>query len=174
MYSHVLVPLDGSRPAEAVLDYVMPLALRFQARLTLLQVWEPPRPAAAEWTVACAVPAPDLAMPVAELRAYLQHLSCPLRARGIVVDVACAEGRPADAIVALAAERGADLIAMTASSRGALSRLLFGSVADEVLRHAPCPVLAVQDSNVDFQDGRRARPERPLRALRPAGLSVVA
>jgi nucleotide-binding universal stress UspA family protein len=58
-----------------------------------------------------------------------------------------AEGEAADAIVEQAAENGANLIIMSSHGRGGLGRLVFGSVADAVLRHSPVPVLLLRSSN---------------------------
>jgi nucleotide-binding universal stress UspA family protein len=56
------------------------------------------------------------------------------------------EGDPADVIVAAATEAGAGLICMGTHGRTGPGRLLFGSVAEEVLRTAPCPVLTARDA----------------------------
>jgi nucleotide-binding universal stress UspA family protein len=55
-----------------------------------------------------------------------------------------AEGDPAEEILKVAEEEQADLIVMGTHGRGGLSRLLMGSVAEGVLRQAPCPVLTVR------------------------------
>jgi nucleotide-binding universal stress UspA family protein len=54
------------------------------------------------------------------------------------------EGHPADVIVETAAETGADLVVMGTMGRSGLTRLVMGSVAEEVLRRSPCPVLTVR------------------------------
>jgi universal stress protein A len=55
-------------------------------------------------------------------------------------------GTPAEAIIAAAIAYGADLIVMSEPPRSGLSRLMTASVADRVMRAAPCPVLAIRDS----------------------------
>jgi nucleotide-binding universal stress UspA family protein len=55
-------------------------------------------------------------------------------------------GRPADVIAELATKLGADLIVMVTHGRRGLARLVEGSIAEEVLRKAPCPVLAIRKS----------------------------
>ena len=55
-------------------------------------------------------------------------------------------GEPSGEIVRVAAEEGADLIVMGTHGRGGLPRLLLGSVADRVIRTAPCPVLTVREA----------------------------
>ncbi len=57
-------------------------------------------------------------------------------------------GRPADAIVELASQRSADLLVIGTHGYGALKHLMLGSVAERVLRHAPCPVLTVPSKSV--------------------------
>jgi nucleotide-binding universal stress UspA family protein len=57
-----------------------------------------------------------------------------------------AEGRPAAAILRAARENGCDLIVLGTHGRTGLSRLLMGSVAEEVVRKAPCPVLTVNSA----------------------------
>jgi universal stress protein A len=59
-------------------------------------------------------------------------------------DVEIAVGHPADTIVRLARERNADLIVMATHGRTGLGHLVLGSVAEKVVRLAPCPVLAVK------------------------------
>ena len=54
------------------------------------------------------------------------------------------EGKPAPEIVAAAREWGADLIVLASRSRSALARVVLGSTAEWVVRHAPCPVLVVR------------------------------
>jgi nucleotide-binding universal stress UspA family protein len=59
-------------------------------------------------------------------------------------EVALAVGRPADTIIRLARERNADLIVMGTHGRTGLEHLVMGSVAEKVVRLAPCPVLTVK------------------------------
>ncbi|HXU89762.1 MAG TPA: universal stress protein [Methylomirabilota bacterium] len=60
-------------------------------------------------------------------------------------------GRPYEEIVAGAKEEDVDLIVMATHGRGEVHRLLVGSVADKVIRLAPCPVLTVKDTSVAGQ-----------------------
>ena len=54
------------------------------------------------------------------------------------------EGDPADSIVEAAQSEGADMIIVGSHGRGTLGRALIGSVSDQVVRHAPCPILVVR------------------------------
>jgi nucleotide-binding universal stress UspA family protein len=66
-----------------------------------------------------------------------------LEGRGVNAEVVRSVGQPADAIVALAREREADLIVVGMRKKGFIERLVEGSVAQNVLRRAPCDVLVV-------------------------------
>jgi nucleotide-binding universal stress UspA family protein len=77
----------------------------------------------------------------AEAASYLRQMAARLSARGFTVSAAQLEGSAGDAIVAYAREHQIDLVALTTHGHGGLGRIVFGSVAEHVLRHAPCPVL---------------------------------
>ena len=118
----ILIPLDGSEPAEAALDWVRVLGAH---RIRLLQVC----PHADDGAIAAA-------------RDYLTAVatrSCPPEA---TIDIRVVAGDPAERIVGEAAE--ADLIVMSTQGAGDGGRRLFGSVADRVSRHAPAPTLLVR------------------------------
>lgn len=61
-----------------------------------------------------------------------------------VCEAEVARGQPADAIIQFAQERDVDLIVMGTHGRSGLQHVLLGSVAEKVVRHAPCPVLTVR------------------------------
>jgi nucleotide-binding universal stress UspA family protein len=140
-----------------VLPYVEPIAARFGASLTLLEATPTPADVAAAEAAAGAIPvSPPLVDPdrvagaeQAGAADYLGRLADRLRGRGFTVERALAEGAPADAVVAHAERIGADLIAMATHGRSGLGRLVFGSVAEQVVRHAPCPVLLVRVDQPD-------------------------
>jgi len=143
MYERILVPLDGSKLAEQAIPYATELC-KGSTQVTLFQVVHLPLPLAAP-DVAMTVPMPDLDELKQEALDYLERLAAPLRAEGVRVQVAVVErDAVAQAIVEYAEENEINLIAMTTHGRSGLSRLLFGSVAEEVVRHAPCPVLIIR------------------------------
>jgi K+-sensing histidine kinase KdpD len=90
------------------------------------------------------------------------------------VEIVVSAATPATAIVDYATEHGIDLIVMGTHGRSAVAHLLLGSVAEKVVRVAPCPVLTVRPDEREWHgiDRRRRarRPSRrkPLRASRPA------
>jgi nucleotide-binding universal stress UspA family protein len=63
---------------------------------------------------------------------------------GLTVDEVIAHGDAATEIVRVAQERGVDLIVIASHGRTGLGRILFGSTAESIVRHAPCPVLVVK------------------------------
>ena len=79
-----------------------------------------------------------------EAREYLASVAADLRGRGVRVTTDARHGDPVTELVAAARETGADLIAMTTHGRSGLGRLLFGSVAEAVLRQAEIPVLMMR------------------------------
>ena len=154
-FNRLLVPLDGSAVAEAVLPYARRLAGGRGSQLILVQVVMPT-------PVAAAIEAPAAAQIVAEAderarveaQAYLGRMSERLRRDGREVTPLVLLGDPATVITNVAREHAVELIAMTTHGRTGLSRLMFGSVAEHVLRHAPVPVFLVRVA--DEAEARRA------------------
>ena len=143
MYDRVLVTLDGSDVAEAILPFVEKLAGPMDAEVVLLRVVEALSPA--ETIAAAGVVAPDtLRLRQLEAKEYLYAIQDRLAAKGIRVRTGLRSGEPAPEIVAAAATWGVDLIAMATHGRSGLGRVLFGSVAESVLRTAPVPVLLIR------------------------------
>src|SRR5881409_981549 len=143
MYERLLVPLDGSDIAEAILPFVEKVAGPMDAEVILVRVVEPVSPA--EAIAAAGVVAPDtLMLRQLEAKAYLRTIRDRLAAKGIRVRTGLRSGAPAPEIVAAAATWGVDLIAMATHGRSGLGRVLFGSVAETVLRAAPMPVLMIR------------------------------
>ena len=143
MYSHkrVLVALDGSTAGEAVLRFLMEIAEPLGMTVLLLHVLEPTAPQVVEGTVVI----DDFEARRREAEEYLAPISAALRSRGIDTAWGIRRGRPAEEILAAARESGANLIAMATHGRTGLGRLLFGSVAEAVLRHAPVPVFMIRE-----------------------------
>jgi nucleotide-binding universal stress UspA family protein len=143
-YEHILVALDGSQFAEKVLPYVQPLATQFGSRVTLIQVVSLlGMPVPERWQ---AEMAPVLAQLREDALGYLSSLATSLGESGMTVDYEAPEGEPAPVIVQRATELGADLIAMTTIGRSGIERVIFGSVADKILKTSACPILLVRAS----------------------------
>jgi nucleotide-binding universal stress UspA family protein len=159
VYGKILIPLDGSKLAEGVLPYVEELARRFQSEVTLIQVVAPLSklvaetvPASLEPTGAGAAVGLEAAAEAVRAeregaRAYLEGVAERLKAGGTKVRVEVVEGMAGDAVVDYAHHHELDLIAMSTHGRSGLLRLVYGSVADHVLRHAGTPVLLIRSKS---------------------------
>jgi nucleotide-binding universal stress UspA family protein len=133
-WKRIVVALDGSVISEGILDEAIRLSLQLQATLHIVRVSLP------------LLPTTDLyfqAIPsaVEDPEPYLEGICIRLARRGILAVPVLREGFAGAEIVRYAAEIGAGLIAMMTEGKSGLPRLLSGSVAEEVLRSAPCPVL---------------------------------
>jgi nucleotide-binding universal stress UspA family protein len=143
MYDRVLVCLDGSEQAEAILPVVEQMAGPLDAEFVLLRVVEPISPLDA-LASAGVVASDSLALSQADARRYLLDVERRLVKKGLRVRTRVALGPPADEILAAAEAAGADLVAMATHARSGVGRLLFGSVAEAVLRASPVPVLMIR------------------------------
>jgi nucleotide-binding universal stress UspA family protein len=146
----IVVPLDGSPLAEKALRPAAELARLFDAELALVRVNRPalldvylPEGAGAVSTTGAMEEAERVeALEREEARQYLDRVASALAARGVRcrTDVLI-DRSPASGILAEASARHADLIALETHARRGLARLIFGSVADDVLRGGNAPVL---------------------------------
>lgn len=140
---HILAPTDFSACSKQAVDYAFALARQFGAKLSLLHVIEPP-----DLTGVGTIP-PDLAkkLLVNQERDAHRELSTLLpEAEAAQVDVAhhVIIGTPYRKILAIAAAEHVDLIVMGTHGRTGLSHLVLGSVAERIVRLAPCPVLTLR------------------------------
>jgi nucleotide-binding universal stress UspA family protein len=142
MYKKVLIPLDGSRLAEGILPFILQIAGPLDLEAVLVYVVRQIMPQSIEGTTHFTVD--DVAARLNEAREYLAPVAADLRRQGVRVTTDARYGEPVAEIVASAREAGADLIAMTTHGRSGFGRLLFGSVAEAVLRQAEIPVLMMR------------------------------
>jgi len=142
MFKHkrVLIALDGSAAGEMVMKFLMEIAGPLDMTVMLLHVLEPITPAAAEGLVV----SDDIDARRREAEEYLAPIAAMLRSQGVDAAWAIRHGRAADEILAAADENGTDLIAMATHGRSGIGRLLFGSVAEAVLRRAAVPVFMIR------------------------------
>ncbi|MGC3971674.1 MAG: universal stress protein [Pirellulales bacterium] len=133
----ILVATDFSRQSAAALDQAAALAEKLHGSLIVAHVAEPPV-AYAEGTFYFGLPTVDRAALLEELRKVRPTHS------SVACDYRVLEGNAADQLVALAAQEHADYLVLSSHGRTGLTRLLMGSVAEQVVRHAPCPVLVVK------------------------------
>ena len=152
----ILVPVDFSPHAERAFSYATALAHRLGAELTLVHVVEDPF-ATGAWGAEVYIPniGEFLQNLVAAAERQLTMLKDGAAATGVATKTAVITGRPAQSIVEHAASERCDLIVMGTHGRTGLSHAVMGSVAERVLRKAPCPVLTVR-TNVDAGESKQA------------------
>jgi len=136
---HMLVPIDFSPDAEQALDYAIALAQKLQAHVTLLHVIQLPLGVGADMGV---WPSPAFfdeleAAIMGDMEGYLARDT----AAGLAGEMVVVPGVPFQEILDTAKKRQVDLIIMGTHGRTGLKHVLLGSVAEKVVRLAPCPVL---------------------------------
>ncbi|MGD8370565.1 MAG: universal stress protein [Syntrophobacterales bacterium] len=137
MYTSIMIPLDGSKLAEAILPEIEKVASCMRARLILLRVcrahvFPGKDPTTAEVEV------------VREAEEYLNDIAAQLTARGLEVEVHVRYGDVAEEILTHSRRNDIDLISMSTHGRSGLGRWLLGSVAEKILRHSEKPVLLLR------------------------------
>ena len=166
MFTHVLVPLDGTDLAEGILPYVAQIAAGVGARITLITVVDPdmleiPAAMRAE-SPGGRVPAEDRAQahtrrheesgPFVQqilenverrAEANLREVAERLREQGASAEGKVVLGTPAEQIATFAENEGCDLIAMSTHGRNLIARGVLGSVTDKVIHSVSVPVLAI-------------------------------
>ena len=149
----ILFPTDFSTASDAALVHAESLARQMNARLLIVHVEEPPL-AYGGGELYYGLPEPD-----------------PQRIRSMLEDVRPKDpavpythtltmGDPAGEIVRIAADEGAEMIVLGTHGRTGMTRLLMGSVAEAIVRRAPCPVLVYRETAETLA---RRKPE-PARA----------
>ena len=148
-FAHVLCPVDLTRPAHDAMDLAAELAQPGGAGITLLHVLELPVPFAGELRT------PDFHRDLdAHAAALLDRWTAELKARvGVPVTQQTRIGRPGAQVLALLDDdRTFDLVVMGSHGHTGISRVLLGSVAEKVVRHARCPVLVAHGGNAARPD----------------------
>jgi nucleotide-binding universal stress UspA family protein len=146
MYQKILVPLDGSPLAECVFPHLEALAAGCQAKEAVLaRVVEPFRPPqGGEYILR-----PEDLLRIEEegkasARAYLKEAEAKMKPGAVRIKTEILGGRAAETLAEYAAKNGVDLILIATHGRSGVSRWVWGSVADRILRSACVPVLMVR------------------------------
>jgi nucleotide-binding universal stress UspA family protein len=148
---NILVATDFSEPSDAAIAYGRALARNFKATLHVLHVVAPVSSAVYGAEAYCGS-VPELQQQIEDAaRTQLDDLLIdndepPLPTRPVLIT----SHAPAVAIVDYALRERIDLIVTGTHGRGAVAHLLMGSVAERVVRAAPCPVLTVRHREHDF------------------------
>jgi nucleotide-binding universal stress UspA family protein len=156
----LLCPVDLSDTSRRALEHAGALARWCRAHLVVIHVAPPFVPPTPGITPVPPAPPPALVLldpAVREpLARQLEEFVAPLRQAGIEVRVDLVEGPVVDEILKQASELQGDLIVIGTAGLGGLKRLLLGSVAEPVVRRAPCPVMTVPAAAAGL------RPDEPV------------
>lgn len=142
MFHNILVPLDGSPAAEKALPFAEEMAKLHGGQLRLISVcsWATSSfPAEAGYYISSE-------LIEAQLKSqddYLTTIQADLKLRGVEARTYGLEGNALQRIIEFAESNKIDLIVLTSHGRTSFKRFLLGSVAENVARLAPCPVLLV-------------------------------
>jgi universal stress protein A len=159
----ILVPTDFSTPSNLAVNYAIEMAYRFGATVHLLH--------AVESAALTTYPDGFFAEPVAlrqqrreDAERQLTDAAARCQAARVRVTLRVVDGPPAASIIDEATMIGADLIVMGTQGRRGVAHLLLGSVAERVVRSAPCAVLTVRDTMhvVDVLNAGEAKCELAL------------
>lgn len=149
-FKHILAPVDFSAQAEHALDVAADMARRYAAPVTIAHVWDPHYISVPGSTLLY----DEAALP--QLTARLEEQLAAHKARLLSAGVSSVEtrllqGAPFVEIVRLAKADRHDLIVMGTHGRAGLAHTLLGSVAERVVRTAPCAVLTVRHPKQHFE-----------------------
>ena len=147
MYKTILVPLDGSARAEAILPHVQGLAKALSSKVILLEVLDPTVAAVPPYDFVPVVDAEELAKQTAAVDTYLAKFVKTFQEQGIEAIEITEPGAPVRTILDVAARENADLIAMASHGRSGLARVFYGSVSAGVLQQADRPLLIIRAEN---------------------------
>ena len=143
MYNKILVPLDGSQRAEAILYHVQDLAKRYDATVIFVQVVEPV-PLSMGYEMPYEALREEFERQSRQAESYLVALQQEFREKGIEAQTRVVQGLAVAAIAQIAEREEADLIAMASHGRTGLSQVFYGSVAAGVLHRVDRPLLLIR------------------------------
>ena len=144
VFYRIIVPTDFSACAEEAWGLAQRLAAASGAELVLTHVLvETPLYSEGPFTMERARQVYEAARRWAA--ETLEQWAAKARGTGLTVRIALGTGVPHTEIVKLATDERADLVVLGTHGRGGINRALLGSVADRVVRLAPCPVLTVRE-----------------------------
>jgi nucleotide-binding universal stress UspA family protein len=144
IFRKILVPTDFSETADTALYYGKELALQFGAELHLLHVCEDPM-LLSGWPLLEPRSGPDVGEEAAALRERLTNLIGTERRQELRAEVHVIVAAPTGLAISRYAKEGEfELIVMGTHGRGPVSHAIMGSVAEKVVRTAPCPVLTIR------------------------------
>ena len=140
----ILAPTDFSDSSAPAVRYAAEMAETFSAELILLHVVQDLALVLPDAVMPTPMPAADLTQLIDAARTGLANQIAALGLARLNPRTEVRVGSPTAEIDAAAKDLGADLLCISTHGRTGLAHLLLGSVAEKVVRHAPCPVLIVR------------------------------
>lgn len=147
----ILATTDFSKESLAGVKIAAALAEKLKAGVTLLHVVEPPARLAGLESLLLAR---NEAGVMAQMRSKVAALSESERKGKVTISSAVRTGKPFHEISTAATELEADMIVMATHGHSGAKRMLMGSTAERVVRHAPCPVFTVPTRNIRRKSGK--------------------
>ena len=144
MYRKILVPLDGSERAQAILPHVKDLASCYQADVLFVQVIEPSVLYASPYDAYPELNLAEYESRTPEAEGYLKELVDQYLADGLAASYRIEHGSVVQTILEVAEAENVDLIAMVSHGRTGLARVFYGSVAAGVLHRIDRPLLLIR------------------------------
>ena len=144
MYKTILVPLDGSKRAEAILPHVKNLSLCFNSKVIFFIVVEPSLMLEYDEVIDISKYLEKRNRQIKETETYLASIQEGFHEKGIEVQTLIGHGLVVKAIIDAAERENADLVAMASHGRSGLSRAFYGSVAAGVLQRIDRPLLIIR------------------------------
>lgn len=152
-FEHILVPTDFSEFSRYALDYAITIAKTFGAKITLIHITNENELVALQQVSPYFEPGKlEELMKQREFedRKQLDGFIPPELGKGIEVETIHKVGIPFVEIIRTAREEAVDLIVIATHGRSGLSHILFGSVAEKVVRKSTCPVLSIRPREHEF------------------------
>ncbi|RZB38512.1 MAG: hypothetical protein SRB2_00260 [Desulfobacteraceae bacterium Eth-SRB2] len=144
MYKTILVPLDGSKRAEAILPHVENLALSLNAKVIFFIVAEPSLMLEYDEVIDMSTYLERSDKQKKDAESYLASLQEKFRSKGIEAQILIGHGPVTKAIIDAAEEKNVGLVAMASHGHGGLLRTFYGSVAAGVLQRIDRPLLLIR------------------------------
>ena len=142
---NILVPIDFSATSLKALQYAVPFAKQFEAKITLLHVVDLPMyPQEFGYLLV------DESQALEGTKKSLAELAARMIAPELLAGTLVRRGFAFDTIVTVARETQTDLIIATTHGYTGLKHVVMGSTAERIVRHAPCPVLVVREKEHEF------------------------
>jgi nucleotide-binding universal stress UspA family protein len=146
MYERLLVPLDGSKLAEAALPYAEELAGMFDSELLLLEVCEPDQ---MEFSHMCQLYIEQMG------KLAKQHIEEYYKKEGAKVGTTVTSGEPAEEIVAYSKKNDISLVVATTHARSGITSWAMGTVANRLLREIRAPIVLIRPTIPQVEAGMR-------------------